>query len=89
MDKGFCHLESEETTNTTDVAQVEECSFRDGHNVGLEGDGSVKNHSQVSGRGGCCYLNLTNSHAGRQRLGVMFGVKAKQFSFAIVEFQSV
>ena len=49
MDKCFSCLRSEEMMDTTDMTQVEERSFCDGCNVGLEGEGGVKNHSQVSG----------------------------------------
>ena len=71
------------------MTQVEECSFCDGCNVRIKGEGGVKYHSQVSGGGRCFYLICTNMYAGRWRLGAMIGVKAKEFSFAIIEFQSV
>ncbi len=69
---------------TTDMMQVEERSFHDGCNVGLEGEGGVKYHSQISCWGRCYYLILIDLYAGRWRLGAMFGVKAKEFSVAVI-----
>ena len=37
VEKGFCHLRSEELMDMSDAMQVEERSFHDGCNVGLEG----------------------------------------------------
>ena len=89
MNDGLGGLEGEMFSYAGNASDMEKGRFADSSNVGLKGEGVVKDNTQVSGRRSWVNVHGANLD-GRAGGGlIVFGVNGKELSLIVVEFNRV
>lgn len=90
MNESFSSGGCERGSDFGDVTEVEERGFDDMADVGLKGEGGIKDHTKVSGLGRWGDNGVVNGESGVIGFAECgFGANEKKFCFVTVKFEKV
>ena len=87
VDDGLGSLEGEMFSNASNTSNVEVGRFTNSVDVGLEGEGVVKDNTQVPGRRSRVDINRTNLDGNGRGGLLVFRVNGEELSLVVIELE--